>query len=520
MPTNEERIVAVTSPRSIGKMSMFETKAAITQETVGEFRSEESDTQGSCDELIKLGFAIENVSPITISFSGTRKQFQDAFGVKLHKEKVEVMEGLQVDTLAASDEDAARLLQPPEALSKLIEGVAIASPPELYASPLPPLAQPDPAAYRYLFVPDELAVVTRAARVHRLGVTGRDIVVAMIDTGHYRHPFFNWHGYRILQNLLGPGQGNAADDSSGHGTGESANIFSAAPDIRLRPIKGLVDPTGDFNVAVSSSPTPQVISNSWGYNIDNRTWSQWKTANLNFYNYLKTLEAAVANAVASGIVVCFSAGNGQYGFPGSHPDVISVGGVHINYPDLDLEASNYASSFDSKLYPGRHVPDFCGATGKRATIGGSIRAPSHMLPVQPGSSLDAISPSTGASDDGWGLFSGTSAACPLVAGIVALLLEKNTALTPAKVKEILAKSARDVKTGTSAMGDAAGPGIDAATGSGFADAKWAYLISMGDVAAEFVTASPEKQAEMIAAGQMPKVPKEFVTDIVETLRSS
>src|SRR3712207_7244711 len=47
-----------------------------------------------------------------------------------------------------------------------------------------------PSAYRYLFVPDEVALILRAVRTHRIGSTGRDVVVAMIDTGHYRHPFF------------------------------------------------------------------------------------------------------------------------------------------------------------------------------------------------------------------------------------------------------------------------------------------------------------------------------------------
>ena len=33
------------------------------------------------------------------------------------------------------------------------------------------------------------------------------------------------------------------------------------------------------------------------------------------------LAAAIALAVARGIIVVFSAGNGHFGFPGQHPDV-------------------------------------------------------------------------------------------------------------------------------------------------------------------------------------------------------
>lgn len=511
MASNNQEIVAVVSPRSIGPVSLFEATAPITAENVREFHSEASDIAAASNELRKLGFQVLQEGPATISIGGSRKLFQEVFGVKLRKQKTEVMKGQEVEFFAAPGEPAEQLLQAPGELSDLLEGVAIAHPPELFESPLPPIAPPDPAAYRYLFVPDEVALVLRATRVHRMGATGNGVVVAMIDTGHYAHPFFSWHGYRILPTLLGPGQVDPSKDNVGHGTGESANIFAAAPDIRLRPVKGLIDPTGDFGVAVTSTPAPQVITNSWGYDID------YPGTILD--PYLITLNVAVASAVASGIVVCFAGGNGQRAFPASRPDVIAVGGVHVNYPGLDLEASSYASSFDSSLFPPRHVPDLCGLTGKKVTIDGASRAPSLMLPVQPGSSLDGISPSTGASDDGWGLFSGTSAACPQVAGVAALLLEKDPTLNPAQVKEKLIKSARDVTVGTSATGDPAGPGADDATGAGLVDAKWSWLIAMADIATLFLEASPERQAEMFAAGQVPRVPREFVADLLDTLRS-
>lgn len=269
------------------------------------------------------------------------------------------------------------------------------------------------------------------------------------------------------------------------------------------------DPTGAFNTAVSAKPN--IITCSWGL-----TWPP-DQAPYTITPYAQTLAAAIANAVAQNIVVCFSAGNGTWrGFPAGHPDIISVGGVHVNYPFYDLnnfQASSYASSFNSYFYPGRHVPDICGLVGKN--VNGT--APLIMLPVQPGCTLDY--PNTGATNDAWSIFSGTSAASPQVAGVVALMLQKQPTLTPAQVKSKLMSTATDVKVGQSAMGDSAGPGTDAATGAGLVDAKWAWIVAMGDVLGEFIESPPEKQAIMLANGQVPRSAKDLIPDVIRTLRS-
>ena len=121
--------------------------------------------------------------------------------------------------------------------------------------------------------------------------------------------------------------------------------------------------------------------------------------------------AAVAAAVAGGIVVVFAAGNGHWGFPGQHPDVISVGGVHIQH-DGSLQASDYSSGFMSNVYPNRRVPDMSGLVGMRP--GGAVH---HA--ARPGGLRDRHRqrrrhpPRTGdetPANDGWAAFSGTSAA--------------------------------------------------------------------------------------------------------------
>jgi subtilisin family serine protease len=309
-------------------------------------------------------------------------------------------------------------------------------------------------------------MILRSTPVHKVGVTGKGVLVAMPDTGFYRHPFYAWHGYNYHA-TLSPDAIRVERDEVGHGTAEAANIFTNAPDIDFIGIKMGGNPTLAFKTA--SDLHPAVMTNSWGYDLVGLT---------TLPNYLKALEAAVLEAVHfRGITVCFSAGNGEISFPGMMPDVIAAGGVYayenLAGDDLKLEASNYASSFDSDIYPGRHVPDVCGLVGMKP---GGIYI---MLPVEPGDLIDTfLSAKDGtASDDGWAVISGTSAASPQIAGVCALLKQVQPGLSPALVKALLRASARDVKTGQSANGQPATEGHDGATGPGLVDAQAAYQLA-------------------------------------------
>jgi Subtilase family len=84
-----------------------------------------------------------------------------------------------------------------------------------------------------------------------------------------------------------------------------------------------------------------------------------------------------------------------------------------------------------------------------------------------------------ATDDGWAAFSGTSAAAPQVAGAAALIKQACPRLTPAEVKDILMRTARDVTAGRNHpnFNHLAGPGPDLATGHGLVDATRAMLVA-------------------------------------------
>ena len=166
----------------------------------------------------------------------------------------------------------------------------------------------------------------------------------MNDSGFYHHPYFVEQGYNFLA-VTAPDAVDHTSDSSGHGTGEAANLFATAPGINFVGVK-MKNPT--LAVKTATELKPDVMTNSWGYNVDK--------PNTSMPNWLKPLYLAVLDAVAKGITVCFSAGNGHYGFPGSMPEVISVGGVVVD-ENLKYSATKYTSGFDSTWFPGRSTPD-------------------------------------------------------------------------------------------------------------------------------------------------------------------
>ena len=117
-----------------------------------------------------------------------------------------------------------------------------------------------------------------------------------------------------------------------------------------------------------------------------------------------------------------------------------------------------------------------------------------MLPLEPGDDIDVGNSNSGANhyrspgatspfgdetapDDGWAVFSGTSAAAPQIAGVCALIKQACPRLTPVEVKNILNRTARDVTVGTNAHGNTAATGYDLATGHGLVDAHRAVMVA-------------------------------------------
>lgn len=455
---------------------MFEAMGRITVDTVANFQSERSIIDEAANLLHKAGFEVLQVTDMTINIAGSQATYEKAFNTGLTLEERPVIKG-------GAKKDTATFIECPAtdipglistkgtAFSELLEGVAIEEPDYLAAASMFAPMVP----YWHLRVPGDVSLGINADKVHRTGITGKGIKVAMVDSGQYKHPFFSARGYRVAPVVLGPGASDPLEDPLGHGTGESANIFAVAPDVQLLPVKcpttptgGILNTTGGFNAAVGLNP--DIITCSWGSNVQFGPLSSAQQAKA----------AAVAAAWGSGIVVIFSAGNGSFGFPAQHPDVIAAGGVHMR-EDASMEASDYSSGFMSNVYAGRRVPDVSGLVGMRPL------AIYIMLPLEPDDIID-VNRSGGlfpngdqtARDDGWAAFSGTSAAAPQLAGLAALIKQACSRLGPAEVRDIMMKTARDVTTGACHPGTGAhpaAPGPDLATGHGLADAYKAVLLA-------------------------------------------
>ena len=467
--------------RSESGRSMFDRDTAITGDTLDELKPIAGDPVLAARLLQKLKFDVRHIGTFSISGMVERVHWEGVFGTKVERgDQPFSKRHPELGKLRYWSHRADTPFTIPKPLDRLIERAYPQRPPMFFESPLPPRVP-----YHHLRVPSDVALALCATSVHKRGVTGRGVLVAMPDTGFYKHSFYKWHGYNY-HSTLAPDATNLEHDEFGHGTAEAANVFALAPDVDFVGVKMGLNPVLAFKMA--SDLYPAVMTNSWGYDINGTQLP----------NFLKPLEAAVIEAVRErGIIVVFAAGNGQWGFPAQMPDVISVGGAYahevLDERDFRMEASNYSSSFKSRIYPGRHVPDVCGLVGKRP---GGVYI---MLPVEPNDAIDRMLANGGAfpdgdetkPNDGWAVISGTSAAAPQVAGLCALLKQIQPGLSPQLAKAILRASARDVMKGKSQYDRASG-GHDGATGAGLVDAYRAYEMARSVVVRMADTVPPPR----------------------------
>jgi subtilisin family serine protease len=180
-------------------------------------------------------------------------------------------------------------------------------------------------------------------------------------------------------------------------------------------------------------------------------------------------KAAIDYAIGEGVVIVASAGNeGEdgMGYPGAYAPVISVAATGWNNqwkPGVDGNPNNWWNAdnvADPTSVADFHIADF--SSRELAGQDLDVAAPGSWVvgPYQTQSGKTSFS-----------YLSGTSMASPHVAGIAALMLQKNPTLQQADVEDILETAALPMGAGCAMLSQPSGPaqetcwGADA-TGSG------------------------------------------------------
>jgi subtilisin family serine protease len=469
-----------------GKESVFDGKTKRLHKSIKAYHATKKDRDVTRRDLEASGFTILAESMLGISVSAPRGAYEEITGGTL--ETKELLLDIDADyTMYVTHIDIVGSRQPktlgvgaPKSKKLKVDGVVVEKP-RFYHAVFPSPTPPSSPKF-HLRVPADVAVALNAVAAHQMGHRGEDILVAMTDTGQFRHPFFAANGYNVKPTISSVVGANPAKDPVGHGTGESANIFAVAPDSVLQAIRAsneagdLVGAFSGFLRAKSLNPKPRIITNSWGGSLPFPPSSSPDPSDL-------TWAAEIRDGIEQGIVVIFSAGNGQFSIEPQVEGVLAAGGAFLDQTG-NLRASDYASGYASPWFANVKVPTVSGLVGTRP------RAQYIMLPVQPNCRLDRVQSlpdppvdltSDGTlPDDGWALFSGTSAAAPQLAGVAALVLGAKPGLSPSQVIKAITSTAVDVVTGRChpRFNHPAEPGPDLATGAGLADAKAAVQFAL------------------------------------------
>jgi hypothetical protein len=264
-----------------------------------------------------------------------------------------------------------------------------------------------------------------------------DVKVAILDSGvDLTHP--------DLQNNLLTGYdatgGNNKGNHSGkpHGTA-CAGIVAARGNNSLG-IAGIAYNCRILPIHMGSTPTASHATNGLNWARQNGA----KVISMSFHSPIETndFNTAIVNAYSSGCVLVAAAGNlnaASVNYPASRPEVIAVGA--ISQCGTRKRSSNNWNDLDPGVQP-----DPLGVSCDGETWWGSNYGTSLAV-VAPGTYIyTTFIQGYGLGGDYYDRFYGTSAACPHVAGVAALVLSVNPNFTVQQVRNIIESTAQKVRT--------------------------------------------------------------------------
>jgi hypothetical protein len=414
----------ICRPQSSVTLEDFHSRLSV--KTIAQFLPTRDTQTRIEDQLRSRGFEIFRDSGPFVCGRGTIKHFQDYFGIQIRRRVRRVtIRGVEQTYVSFVRAPGSEHILPPAELDAL--WVAIAQPPLHVTPEIPPAPTTNGLE---LHLPGDVAQLTEASATHRHETpsghraTGAGVWAAVIDTGFAHHPYYKDNGYHITRLVASDAADADYDFPMPHGTAILANLFACAPDVHAYAIKHGDNIALAIVLALLLIPMPAILSCSWVYPLDNDEPS--------LPNDLLPVKVAILFARFLGVTVVVSAGNDaddDVTFPAMMPEVIAVGGVTVGGDD-GLSKWPDSSSFVSPIYPDRAVPDLCGI------------ATEMLLPVP--------AKVTGTPYSWDGRAGGTSAGAPQIAGVCALLLQKDPSLTHDKIRAVLCAKAKAVGPETGA----------------------------------------------------------------------
>ena len=272
-------------------------------------------------------------------------------------------------------------------------------------------------------------------------------------------------------------------------------VSGAAPEATLVGLRLIGAPATDQDEADAmnwSSDIIQLKSNSWGPNDDGITLQGPDSLT----------QAALANAAATGrgglgTVFLWAAGNG-----GEVNDDSNYDGYANSRYTIAVAAIANNGIRSSYSEPGANV------IITAPSDGGSLGITTTDLIGANGYNAGALIPDANYTND----FGGTSSACPLAAGVVALVLQSKPTLGWRDVQEILIRSATKVNpTDTDWVNNGAGWHFNHKYGAGLINAQAAVTIAAG-----WTNLGPELSAESAQTGLSVVIPDNNATGITRT----
>src|SRR5262245_49623726 len=249
-PASDELRVAITLPPRPGSLGLTKFEAPLSTDSVREFAPLGADIDRAIHGLSRLGFRLTQRGRMSVSMRVSRADYEKAFGTSLTVHEIPPAQLAQSHRFYFPAQGAP--WNPDAGLTSLIDDAYIQWP-HIYLKtrtrrkrhtrrPKPEegklSATPPAIDYHHLEVLTDLRGLLNVPQVHRAGVTGKGVRVVMVDTGfaHTGHPFFGANRFKSTVDLA-PRATHDDTDPNGHGTGESANIFSVAPDATFIGIK-------------------------------------------------------------------------------------------------------------------------------------------------------------------------------------------------------------------------------------------------------------------------------------------